>query len=226
MIRKILAALALVGLMAQAAHTAQGADVAALTAKVQKQYQGLTSFTADFVQILVNAASKDKETRTGRLTFAQPSLIRWETEKPEKELLVVGKDVVWNVFPEEKSAYRYGVEDVLGSKTMLRFLSGKGNLREDFHIQEEEGAPEGQVKLKLVPREAEPAMVMAYAWVDLKTSMLARISIEDFYGNINDVTLNNVKLNPSVSKDIFQYTPPKDYGIFDNTGLQGGPGKQ
>ncbi|WP_243363140.1 LolA family protein [Fundidesulfovibrio terrae] len=223
MIRRIFMALALCGLMAQ---TAQAADIAALADKVQKQYQALSSFTADFTQVLVNSASKDKETRSGKLVFAQPSLIRWETEKPEKELLVVGKDVVWNAFPEEKSAYRYGVEDVLGSKTMLRFLSGKGNLREDFHIQEEQGAPEGQVKLKLVPREAEPAMVLAYAWVDLKTSMLARISIEDFYGNLNDVTLNNVKLNPSVSKDIFQYTPPKDYGIFDNTGLQGGPGKQ
>lgn len=202
---------------------ARAADVASLADKVQKQYQNLTTFTADFTQVLYNASSKEKETRTGRLVFAQPSLIRWETEKPEKELLVVGKDVVWNAFPEEKSAYRYGVEDVLGSKTMLRFLSGKGNLREDFHIQEEPGAPEGQVQLKLVPREAEPNMVLAHAWVDTKTNMLARISIEDFYGNINDVTLSDVKLNRSVSKDLFQYTPPKDYGIFDNTGMQGNP---
>ena len=202
------------------------ADIAALTDKVQKNYQTLSAFSAEFTQVLVNAASKEKETRTGRLVFAQPALIRWDTEKPEKELLVVGKDVVWNAFPEEKSAYRYAVEDVLGSKTMLRFLSGKGNLREDFHIQEEQGAPDGQVKLKLVPREAEPSMVLASAWVDTKTNMLARISIEDFYGNINDVTLANVKLNPSVSKDIFQYTPPKDYSIFDNSGLQGKPKQQ
>lgn len=205
------------------AQSALAADIPALTDKVQKNYQTLSAFSADFTQVLVNAASKEKETRTGRLVFSQPSFIRWDTEKPEKELLVVGKDVVWNAFPEEKAAYRYAVEDVLGSKTMLRFLSGKGNLREDFHIQEEQGAPEGQVKLKLVPREAEPSMVLAFAWVDTKTNMLSRISIEDFYGNINDVTLSNVKLNPTVSKDIFQYTPPKDYSIFDNTGLQGKP---
>ncbi|MBI4804644.1 MAG: outer membrane lipoprotein carrier protein LolA [Desulfovibrio sp.] len=205
------------------AQAALAADIPALTDKVQKNYQTLSAFSADFTQVLVNAASKEKETRTGRLVFAQPALIRWDTEKPEKELLVVGKDVVWNAFPEEKAAYRYAVEDVLGSKTMLRFLSGKGNLREDFHIQEEQGAPEGQVKLKLVPREAEPSMVLAYAWVDSKSNMLARISIEDFYGNINDVTLANVKLNPSVPKDLFQYTPPKEYSIFDNTGLQGKP---
>jgi outer membrane lipoprotein carrier protein len=205
------------------ASVANAADVSSITDNVQKKYQSLTSFTADFTQVLFNAASKDKDTRTGRIVFSQPALIRWETEKPEKELLVVGKDVVWNAFPGEKSAYRYSVEDMLGSKTMLRFLSGKGNLREDFHIQEEPDAPDGQVKLKLVPREAEPNLVLAYAWVDVKTYMLARISIEDFYGNINDLTLSNVKLNQPESKDQFQYTPPKDYSIFDNTGTQTKP---
>ncbi len=214
-------------LLAATLFTAQAmaADVAAISDKVQKRYQSLTSFSADFNQVLVNAASKERETRSGRLVFSQPALIHWETLKPEKELLVVGKDVVWNVFPEEKSAYRYTVEDVLGSKTMLRFLSGKGNLKEDFHVQEETGAPEGQVLLKLVPREAEPSLVLAHAWVDLKTDMLARIVIEDFYGNLNDVTLSNVKLNPSVSKEQFQYTPPKDYNIFDNSGMQTAPRK-
>jgi outer membrane lipoprotein carrier protein len=205
------------------ASKAGAADVTSVTDSVQKKYQALSSFKADFTQVLFNAASKDKDVRTGRIVFSQPALIRWETEKPEKELLVVGKDVVWNAFPEEKSAYRYSVEDMLGSKTMLRFLSGKGNLKEDFHIQEEPGAPEGQVELKLVPREAEAGMVLAHAWVDVKTSMLARISIEDFYGNINDLTLSNLNLNPSVSKDQFQYTPPKDYSIFDNTGTQTKP---
>ena len=205
------------------ASKAGAADVTSVTDSVQKKYQALSSFKADFTQVLFNAASKDKDVRTGRIVFSQPALIRWETEKPEKELLVVGKDVVWNAFPEEKSAYRYSVEDMLGSKTMLRFLSGKGNLKEDFHIQEEPGAPEGQVELKLVPREAEAGMVLAHAWVDVKTSMLARISIEDFYGNINDLTLSDLNLNPSVSKDQFQYTPPKDYSIFDNTGTQTKP---
>lgn len=222
MLIRFLAALVIV---AWTAPAALGADVAAISDKLQKRYQSLTSFSAEFTQVLVNSASKERETRSGRLVFSQPALIRWETQKPEPELLVVGADSVWNVFPAEKSAYRYTVDEVLGSKTMLRFLSGKGNLREDFHIQEEKGAPEGQALLRLVPREAEPSLVLAFAWVDLKTDMLARISIEDFYGNVNDVSLSAVKLNPSVAKDQFQYAPPKDYTIFDNAGMQTTPRK-
>lgn len=219
MLLRILFTLAALCLSSQAL----AADVAALADKVQKQYQSITSFSADFTQVLTNAASKERETRTGGLVFAQPALIRWETRTPESELLVVGKDVVWNVFAAEKTAYRYSVEDVLGSKTMLRFLSGKGNLRQDFHVSQEPEAPEGQARLKLVPREAEPGLVLATAWVDLKTNMLARIVIEDFYGNLNDVTLDNLKTNPSLSKELFQYAPPKDFTILDNTGMQDKP---
>jgi outer membrane lipoprotein carrier protein len=202
-------------------NVAFAADIAALTSKMQKQYQTLSSFSAEFTQQLQNAASKESDTRTGKLIFAQPALIRWETLTPEKELLVVGKDVVWNAFPEEKTAYRYSVEEVLGSKTMLRFLSGKAKLTEDFHIQEEKDAPAGQVKLRLVPREAEPSLVLAYAWVDQRTNMLARISIEDFYGNINDLTLANVTLNTKTSPEMFQYTPPAGFSVFDNESIQG-----
>jgi len=218
MIARLCMIVSMLLLLAVPAHCA---DLGGLTDKIQKQYHSLTSFTADFTQVLKNASSKQEENRSGRISFAQPALIRWETDKPEKEILVVGKDSVWNAFEDEKTAYRYAVEEVLGSKTMLRFLSGQGNLKEDFHITEEPDAPKGQVKLKLVPKEAEPSLVLAYAWVDTGTNMLARISIEDFYGNVNDVTLSNVKINPSLSRSLFQYTPPKGFEIFDNTAPKG-----
>lgn len=192
-----------------------------LADQVQRKYASITSFSADFTQVLQNASSKEQDTRTGRLFFAQPALIRWVTEKPERELLVVGKDAVWNAFEDEKVVYRYAVEDVLGSKTMIRFLSGKGNLKEDFHIKQAQGAPQGQALLKLTPREAEPSLVEASVWVDTTTFMLARIIIEDFYGNKNDVSLSNVVINPSLSKDLFQYAPPKGFQVLDNTGTTG-----
>jgi len=199
------------------ASRALALDISSVTDNIQRKYQSLNSFTADFTQALTNAASKEKSIRTGRIAFAKPALIRWETETPEKELLVVGKNAAWNAFPGEKNVFRYPVDQVLGSKTMLRFLSGKGNLREDFHLQEEQGAPEGQIALRLVPNEADAGLVLAHVWVDAKTFLLTRIAIEDFYGNINDVTLRDVNVNANVSKDLFQYAPPKDYTVFDNT---------
>lgn len=187
-----------------------------LATTIQKQYDSLQGFTADFMQQLKNAASGEVETRTGRISFKQPGLIRWETETPEKELLLVGPDVVWDYFPEEKTAMKYKASAVLSSKSLLRFISGKANLKEDFVI-EPQGTEEDLLKLKLIPKEAEPSLVLAYIWVDPTDSLLRSVLILDFYGNANKLGLDNLQLNPKLDDALFAFTPPAGVTVKDNT---------
>ncbi len=186
-----------------------------LTDAIQKRYDSLSSFQTDFQQELTNAASGSVEKRSGKIWFKQ-SLVRWETHKPEKELLVVGQNAVWNYFEADKVALKYRSNQVFNSKTMIRFLSGKANLKEDFKI-EEQGVENGLTKLRLVPKEPEPTMVLAYIWVDTKTNLLGRVLIVDFFGNGNQVTLNNLQLDKRADAKLFEFTPPSGTQIKDNT---------
>ncbi len=185
---------------------------------IQKRYDSLSSFQTDFQQELTNAASGSVEKRSGKIWFKQ-SLVRWETHKPEKELLVVGQNAVWNYFEADKVAMKYRTSQVFNSKTMIRFLSGKANLKEDFKI-EEQGTEHGLLKLRLVPKEPEPTMVLAYIWVDPKTSLLGRVLIVDFFGNGNQVSLSNLVLDKRADARLFEFTPPSGTQIKDNTKQQ------
>lgn len=197
----------------------RGAD---LVDDVQKKYESLVGFTADFNQNLKNSSSGEGEKRTGTIAFKKPSLVRWETEEPEKELLLVGKDVVWDYFEDDQEAYRYPVEEIISSKTMLKFLTGKANLREDFHVFDEpDSAAGGLSRLKLVPKEPEPGLVMAHVWVDPATHLIMRIAIQDFYANTNDLILKNLKVDPKLSDSLFVFSLPKGVTVHDNTGLDG-----
>jgi outer membrane lipoprotein carrier protein len=200
------------------AATARAADPTELAGRIQKKYASISAFSASFTQAIRNAASGDTEHRSGSFYFKKPLLVRWETVKPEKELLVVGKDAVWDFFEEDKEAYRYAVKEIIGSKTMLRFLTGKANLTEDFFVAagKASDAGPGQAVLDLAPREPEPGLVMARVWVDLATDMIARIYIQDFYANTNDLTLANVAVNPKLAENLFVFTPPRDVKIHDN----------
>ena len=193
---------------------ASAANVNEITAKVQKQYETLSAFSADFQQTLKNVASGEEEQRSGKIYYRQPGLIRWETVKPEKELMIVGKDAVWDYFEDEKAAYRYAVEDILNSKTMLKFLSGKANLQSDFSVSLQE-TKDGISVLKLVPKEAEPGLVQATVYVDEK-SLFKRIILQDFYGNTNDLSLKDVQLNPKLANASFEFSPPKGVQIYNN----------
>lgn len=194
-----------------------------IVTKMQSTYEALKSFDAHFVQVLRNPSSGEEEQRTGFLFFKKPSLVRWETETPEKELLVVGKKAVWDYFYEEKTAYKYKIETILDSKTMLRFVSGQARLSEDFWVTRdtpEKNAPKEIVKLVLTPKEPEPQLVRAFAWIHESTGLLHKVLLQDFYGNENELTFSDIKLNPEQPNDLFQFIPPNDAEIFDNTVTQ------
>ncbi|MHC1701453.1 MAG: outer membrane lipoprotein chaperone LolA [Humidesulfovibrio sp.] len=192
------------------------AQASGLADAIQKRYESVQQFQADFQQELSNAASGSVEKRSGKIWFKQPSLVRWDTLKPEKELLVVGQKAVWNYFEADKIAMKYRTNQVFSSKTMIRFLSGKANLKEDFKVTEQ-GSEDGLIKMRLVPKEPEPSMVMAYIWVDPKTHLMGRVLIVDFFGNGNQVTLLGLTTDKRPDARLFEFTPPAGVQVRDNT---------
>ncbi len=187
-----------------------------LTAEIQKTYDSIKTFKADFTQTLTNAASKEQEVRTGKIIFKQPSLLRWESVKPEKELLIVGESVVWDYFPEDELALKYRTKQLFNSKTMIKFISGKAKLEEDF-VVENQGNENGLIKLKLLPLEPETGLVLAFVWVDPVKKMMAKTLVVDFYGNGNEVSMTNIEIDPEVDDAMFEFTPPKGVDVEDNT---------
>lgn len=192
---------------------------------IQQRYESLKTFQADFTQELTNVASGEVDIRKGRIWFKQPSQVRWETAEPEKELLTVGPDYAWNYIEDEELAIKYSVSSLLDSKTILRFISGQANLKEDFIIKTEwQGADvvrdkwgKGFIVLQLVPKEAEPGMVLAYIGAEPDTGLLRQVMIVDFYGNGNELRLSNVELDVELAPEMFTFTPPEGTQVEDNT---------
>jgi outer membrane lipoprotein carrier protein len=190
---------------------AQASD---LSDQIQKRYDTLQSFRAFFLQKLTNASSREVQERLGSITFKRPRFIRWETTSPENELLIIGQDTVWEYFPEEETVYRYSVEQVLSSKTMIRFLSGEANLKDDFII--EDLGTDGEFRhLKIIPMEPEPNLVEGELWVRPGQDMLEKIKLVDFFGNINELELTGIELDVTVEDKDFTLNPPKGTEVIE-----------
>lgn len=187
-----------------------------LSAEIQKTYDSIKTFSADFTQILTNAASKEQDIRSGKIIFKQPSLLRWESVKPEPELLIVGESIVWDYFPEDELALKYRTKQLFNSKTMIKFISGQAKLEEDF-VVENQGEDNGLIKLKLLPLEPETGMVLAFVWIEPERKMMSKVLVVDFYGNGNEVSMINIKIDPDVDDSMFQFTPPEGVNVEDNT---------
>jgi outer membrane lipoprotein carrier protein len=212
--RTAIAVLSLLVLLA--AQTALGAPGAGDTAdRVQKRYESVKAFHANFSQEITHAASGKVTRRTGRIWFQQPSLVRWEAQNPE-EHIVIGPQATWEYVPAEKVLIKHKTEQLLSSKTVFKFLSGKANLKKDFQVQEQ-GQENGLIKLRLVPHQPEYQMVLAYIWVDPKTSLLRQILVVNFNGDGNQIALTGLVLDQKLNPKLFQFTPPAGLEVQDNT---------
>ncbi len=67
---------------------------------------------------------------------------------------------------------------------MLRFLTGKANLTEDFHVAPGKPRRPGRARPCSSSPPASPSPAgPGQVWVDLATDMIARVYIQDFYAN-------------------------------------------
>ena len=208
-IKRILALTA--GLVLMAATAAQASDIANT---IQARYEKLRTFSATFEQTLTHKESGSTEKRQGNLLFQKPLLIRWQTDKPHEETLVVTNKEIWDYLADEEIAYRYPLELVRDSRTIIQVITGQAALTKDFDVKED-GQENGLAKLHLYPKEAAPQMVEALLWVEPSTGYIRRASIIDFYGNSNDVHFTQFKPDTSLKESDFTFTAPKGVEVED-----------
>jgi outer membrane lipoprotein carrier protein len=192
------------------------ASAAETTARLQGQYAALKGFSASFEQTLTHKESGAVEKRKGALLFQKPFLIRWETEKPHQELLVVTGKEIWDYLPDEELAYRYPLSMVQDSRGIIQVITGQAALTKDFDVK-----PDGEdgnfVRLRLYPREPETQMVEAVIWADKANGYIRRAEITDFHGNKNNV--NFISFNPGTQfrESDFSFTPPAGVEVEDHS---------
>ena len=181
---------------------------------MQERYAQIETFRAPFTQKLTHKESGAEDIRTGMLFFKRPLLIRWETDAPGQELLVVTDKEIWNYLAGDKVAIRYAPDLARDSRSIIQVVTGQSRLDKDFTV--EESGREGElVTLRLYPHEPTVQFTEGRLWVNAKTRFIHRVEITDFYGNSNDIALGEMALNLSFPDDTFNFSPPAGVRVED-----------
>ena len=211
---KFLGLLAVLALFLAFPGVSQADD--ALVAKIQAYYQGVSSLSGEFKQVLTHKESGSRTEQQGTLSFKKPLLVRWEVTTPKREeLIVVNAKEVWDYIPGEELVYKYPVDLVQDSRTMIKVITGQANLGEDFKVKSA-GKENGLNKLKLIPKEATQQITMAVIWVD-DGGVIRRAMIQDFFGNENDITFTSLNFDTPMKDNLFKFTPPAGVELQDRS---------
>src|SRR5262245_39805459 len=77
-------------------------DATQLADALQKKYDGIKDFSADFVHVYEGGVLRKQVTEKGRLLIKKPGKMRWEYTSPEQKLFVSDGVELYSYIPQDK----------------------------------------------------------------------------------------------------------------------------
>ncbi|UCG13272.1 MAG: outer membrane lipoprotein carrier protein LolA [Deltaproteobacteria bacterium] len=197
--------LTFVASLSAAGHTHAETTTTDLVARIQQKYASIQSLRAEFVQESRSLAASLSTTAHGKLYFRKPRAMRWQYKEPRQWFLVL-EDKAWHYVPADMTVY----ERLIRSPEVLNLFSGLDRVRETFRITRLPDTPDSPMRnrLELLPLEAEFPVRKVKLWVDPTSYLVVRIQTEDPLGNLNEISFDNIELNPALESNLFRLQIP------------------
>ena len=210
-----------VGLVSLAAvGHADGDAATALATSIQRHYDQVRDFQADFTHTYVGGILRKKTVERGRMAVRKPGRMRWTYTQPEEKLFVSDGNRIYSYVPADKQVYVAAVPADDQATTPALFLAGKGNILRDFTVAPVDvaDAPAGSVALKLTPKRPE----REYDWLNLvvdKSSLALRMLVtSDSQGGLSTFAFTNLRENTGIADKEFVFVMPRGVDVITDAG--------
>jgi outer membrane lipoprotein carrier protein len=217
--RHALACAILVSAVVAAPLVGRAADQTApeLAAALQKKYDGIKDFSADFTHAYEGGVLRKQITERGRLLVKKPGKMRWDYSAPEQKQFVSDGSKMYSYLPQDKQVIVSTVppEDEAGTPTL--FLAGKGSLTRDFTpslVDAPASAPAGSRALKLVPKAKQREYDWLVLVVDPATLTIRGLVTTDAQGGKSSFSFTNLKENVGLADKEFAFKVPRGVDVI------------
>jgi outer membrane lipoprotein carrier protein len=199
--------------------TPRAADTTApeLAAALQKKYDAIKDFSADFTHAYEGGVLKKQITERGHLLVKKPGKMRWDYSAPEQKQFVSDGVSMYSYLPEDKQVIVSTVppDDEAGTPTL--FLAGKGNLTRDFTpsvVDPPSGAAPGSRALKLVPKARQRDYDWLVLVVDPGSLSIRGLITTDAQGGKSSFSFMNLKENVGLTDKEFAFRIPRGVDVI------------
>ncbi|HEX3644933.1 MAG TPA: outer membrane lipoprotein carrier protein LolA [Vicinamibacterales bacterium] len=187
-----------------------------LAAALQKKYDGIKDFSADFSHAYEGGVLRKRITERGHLLVKKPGKMRWDYSAPEAKQFVSDGVKMYSYIPQDKQVIVASIPQDEDAPTPTLFLAGKGSVTRDFTpslMEAPAGMPAGSLALKLVPRSRQ----RDYDWLVLVlepgTLSIRGLLTVDEQGGKSSFSFTNLKENVGVADKDFAFKIPRGVDV-------------
>jgi outer membrane lipoprotein carrier protein len=187
---------------------------------LQRKYDRVSDFSADFVHSYRGGVLKQQATERGTVLVKKPGKMRWEYTAPEKKLFVSDGHKIYSYIPADRQVIVGTMPRDDQAPTPALFLTGKGDITRDFTAAFDKvaEAPAGATALKLTPKRREPEYESLTLVVDSQTLNLQMLITVDSQGGRSAFTFSNLKENIGLTDNQFVFRMPRNVDVVTDGG--------
>lgn len=179
--------------------------------KVEKRYS-VPGFVAKFIQKSTLKAMGITDVAEGKILVKRPGMMRWEYEKPDKQIIITDGESIWIYRPEDNQVIVGKAPEFFGAGKGASFLSDISIIRRNFSVTIKNNSDKYFV-LKLLPNEKRADLSHVYLFISKTTLEIAKIGIYNLYDDETELELIDSKFvdNPD---SVFSFKIPKGVEVL------------
>jgi len=175
--------------------------------RMEAQYTN-KSFKAEFAQESTLKAMDITDFATGKVFVRYPGMMRWEYEKPEKQVIITDAKKLWIYRPADNQVMTGSAPAFFSDGKGASFLSDIKLVRQKFEISLEQSKDNFFYELKLAPQEKNLDVTDIRLSVTKNTFTVIRIITYNSYGDENRIELINHQFNLKLDDQLFSFDIP------------------
>ncbi len=185
-----------------------------IVANVQKTYDSITDFVADFRQEQEVKTLNRKLNASGKVYFKRPGRMLWRYDQPKGQFVLADGKNLYYYQPDQKQVLKSPLKNAFRSDVPLSFLLGLGNLRKDFKTTVK-GVEQGNYVLQLGPKGPSGGLGEIQLGVDRRSFDIVWARIVDPAGNVTSVQFSGLKKGAGLKDSLFQLQVPEGVDIVE-----------
>jgi len=175
--------------------------------RVEKHYAG-KSFQAEFIQESTIKAMDIVDFASGNIFVRYPGMMRWEYEKPEKQIIITDGHKLWIYRPSDNQVLTGSAPAFFSDGKGASFLSDIKLIRQKFEISLENSKEGFFYELKLQPLEKKLDVSDIRLSVTKNTFTVIRIITYNSYGDENRIEFANHQFDLKLDDSLFSFKIP------------------
>ncbi len=179
--------------------------------KIENRYS-VPGFSARFIQESTLKAMEITDIATGKMFVKRPGMMRWEYEKPEKQVVVTDGESLWIYRPGENQVMVGKAPEFFGTGKGATFLSDIRIIRRNFSVSINKDK-DGYIVLELLPKEKKADVARIYISILKRDYEISRIGINNSYGDVTVIDLFDSQFVTSPDS-AFRFTIPKGVEVI------------